>query len=426
MLIPIDQIRENPDRIREDKSYTEEDFNDLKSSIKAVGQLQPILVQRVNGGYELVFGKHRMKAIGQLHTEGVQLKNVEPGMVNAELYDSMSNEMRLILEFEEQKRRKEFSWQEEAKYIRRFHAMFVERDPRWTQDLTAAALRLSPAKISYYLGLDKAMEEHPEVAKAATLNAAIKRSKNAKILKEKRVEALKDTSPAATKAKEILVNADAREWIKTIADNSIDLVNFDPPWGEEVSRKSAENWDSFDDSLEYADQIIYALLPEMYRILKDNSFLVCWYRQWAYQRVIEDLTKFGFSVKFSRTPWIWYKPDKVSDQNRFPEKQPIDAYETFILARKGDPVFNEKEVQNVLIEPRVSRTDQIHPTEKPVSLMERIIRVGSVPGARLLDPTAGSGAFLRAGSKLNRKVLGCELHKALYEKALVKLTEYLK
>lgn len=425
MLIPIASISIPADRIREE--YPEEKFKELKDSIRAVGQLQPILVvENGDGRYVLEFGEHRYQAISQLHTEGIAIKSLDAGLINAETREHMSDEMRLMIEFEEQERRVEFTWQEKAKYVRRFHTLFNSKEPRWTADMTAAALRLSPASISYYLNLDKIQDEHPEVAKAATLNAAIKRAKTAKMLDHKRAEAARDVSPAAKKAAEILVNADARDWIKTIRAESIDLINFDPPWGDDVSRKSAENWDSFDDSTEYSNELLNALLPELFRVLKPNSYMIYWYRQWAYADMIALLIKHGFDVKFTRTPWIWYKPDKTSDQNRFPEKQPIDSYETFFLARKGDPVFNEREVQNVLVEPRVPRAALIHPTEKPLALMERLLKLASVPGAAVLDPTAGSAAFLHAALKLSRKPLGCELQTSSYERSLQRLTGALK
>lgn len=425
MQIPVDQIEIPKDRVRED--YPKEKFQDLKDSIRAVGLLQPVLVVgNGNGKYALEFGAHRYKAVCELHAEGITVKGADLNCVRAETRETMSEEMRLMIEFEEQERRQEFTWQERAKYIRRFHTMFTSKEPKWTAAMTAVALRLSAGSISYYLDLDKSMEIHPEIEKAATLTAAIKRSKNAKVIEKKKREAFKDETPALKKAREVLVNADAKEWIKTIKSESIDLVNFDPPWGDEVSRKSAENWDSFDDSTSTSNELLDAMLPELFRVLRPNSYMIYWYRQWAYAEMLTLLEKHGFDLRFTRTPWIWFKPDKTSDQNRFPEKQPIDSYETFFLARKGDPVFNEREIQNVLVESRVARAAQIHPTEKPVQLMERLIRVGSVPGSTILDPTAGSAAFLHAGINLSRKPLGCELHTGLCERAWMRLTTVLK
>jgi site-specific DNA-methyltransferase (adenine-specific) len=110
----------------------------------------------------------------------------------------------------------------------------------------------------------------------------------------------------------------------------------------------------------------------------------------------------------------------------FPEKQLITSYETFLILRKGDPVFYEKEIQNVFVESRVPLGSTIHPTEKPVALMERLLRLTSVPGETVADPTAGSGSVLEAAYRAFRKPLGCELERSFYERALMRLTEVMK
>lgn len=437
-------------RLRE--SYGDEEFEELVQSIEWMGLLQPIVVApNSDGKFDLIAGENRFRAVLKLHSEGRAIPGVPFNQIKAELQNQLSPETALIIEFEENIRRKDLSYVEKAKYVRRFHDLFTTRTPRWTAEMTAAALKLSKASISYYLNVEQAVKEQPEVAKAITLRAAVKRMKAIeKLEKKKREVAFKATlgDQGVQRANEALVLADARDWIRSVPAESVDLVNFDPPWGDEVSRKSAENWDSFDDSTEVSDDLMRTLLPEIHRILKPDSFCVFWYRQWYYddalkltmgQRMIElrvlsrdayskTWTRFfeGFDVKFTPTPCIWYKPDKVSDQMRFPEKQLIDAYETFFLLRKGDPVFNEREVQNVFVEPRVPRAQQIHPTEKPVSLMARLVRLCCVPGATVADPCAGSGAILHAAWENHRNPLGCELNEKFYHAALARLAEVMK
>jgi DNA modification methylase len=135
---------------------------------------------------------------------------------------------------------------------------------------------------------------------------------------------------------------------------------------------------------------------------------------------------YGFNLQFTRTPCIWYKPDKVADQNSNPEKQLIEAYETFYLLRKGDPIFHERFTHNVFAFERVPLGSIIHPTEKPVALCEPIIKLCTVPGETIVDPTAGSSAFLDAALRTNRRPRGCELSDRYHERGLVRLAEYLK
>ena len=50
-----------------------------------------------------------------------------------------------------------------------------------------------------------------------------------------------------------------------------------------------------------------------------------------------------------------------------------------------------------------------HPTEKPLPLMERIIKASSNPGDLILDPFCGCGPFLEAGAKLGRRIIGIDV-----------------
>lgn len=428
MLLDVTQITIG-DRLRE--SYGDEEFADLCNSIEWMGLLQPIVVEAPdgNGSHKLVAGENRLRAVVHLHTKNRAIPNCPRNQIKAEIQGHLTPETALIIEFEENIRRKDLTYVEKAKYIHRFHNLFTSRTSKWTAEMTAAALKLSKASISYYLNIEEAVKTNPEVAKAITLSAAVKRMKTVEKLEKKRREIAFLTlrgDQGVQRARDALVMDDARNWILSVPDHSVDMVNFDPPWGDEVSRKSAENWDSFDDSTEVSDELMHSLFPELHRILKPDSFCVFWYRQWYYSEALKLATHYGFDVKFTRTPCIWYKPDKTSDQMRFPEKQLIDAYETFLLLRKGDPVFNEREIQNVFVEPRVPRSQQIHPTEKPLSLMERLVKLCCVPGSVVLDPCAGSAATLHAAWNIHRRPLGCELKRPFYDAALARLMEVMK
>ena len=59
--------------------------------------------------------------------------------------------------------------------------------------------------------------------------------------------------------------------------------------------------------------------------------------------------------------------------------------------------------------------NDLHPTMKPVELVERAIRNSSRPGNVVLDPFAGSGTTLKAAKELNRHWLGIEINPAYVE-----------
>lgn len=60
---------------------------------------------------------------------------------------------------------------------------------------------------------------------------------------------------------------------------------------------------------------------------------------------------------------------------------------------------------------------KIHPTQKPVLLLKRLIEIFTDPGDVVIDPVAGSGTTLRAAVELDRKAYGFEISKEFYRRA---------
>lgn len=416
------------ERIRGD--YHGKDWKEFKASFLSLGQLQPIVVTALpDGKYEIRYGERRWRAIGEHIAEGKTIPGLPNGEIWAASRDDMPRHTKLLLEFGENQQRDDFTFVEKAKFIREFHELMQEEKGKdaWTQELTAHVLNLSPASISHYLRVEEAMKSDPAVGKAQTLDAAVKRMKVAEKLKVRHDEAAKpDDSNSYKRATNILHHGDARDWIVSLEDGSVDLVNFDPPWGGDVSHKAQENHEGFDDSTEYAESLMDALLPQLHRVLKDDRFCIFWFRSWADESMAALAQRHGFNLDFTRTACIWYKPDKIVDQNRIPEKSLVDGYEKFFLLRKGNPIFHERRGNNVFAYNRVPLGSVIHPTEKPVDLCQDIIRLCSVPGEVIVDPTAGSSAFLDAALRINRRAKGCELSETYWSRGVTRLSEYLK
>jgi site-specific DNA-methyltransferase (adenine-specific) len=64
--------------------------------------------------------------------------------------------------------------------------------------------------------------------------------------------------------------------------------------------------------------------------------------------------------------------------------------------------------------PRDNEMEKIHPTQKPVKLLETIISIFTDEGDIVIDPVAGSGSTLIAAENLNRKAHGFEIKKDFY------------
>lgn len=69
---------------------------------------------------------------------------------------------------------------------------------------------------------------------------------------------------------------------------------------------------------------------------------------------------------------------------------------------------------------------KIHPTQKPVNLMKRLISIFTDPGDVVIDPCAGSGSTLRAAYEMGRDSYGFEVDKGIYDKAQMEMIEPLK
>lgn len=83
------------------------------------------------------------------------------------------------------------------------------------------------------------------------------------------------------------------------------------------------------------------------------------------------------------------------------------------------PKFNNngKMIFNCMDWERDFETEKLHPTQKPVALLKKIIEIFTDEGDVVIDPVAGSGSTLVAALELNRKAYGFEIKKNFYMEA---------
>ncbi|RZV13665.1 site-specific DNA-methyltransferase [Aliarcobacter butzleri] len=70
------------------------------------------------------------------------------------------------------------------------------------------------------------------------------------------------------------------------------------------------------------------------------------------------------------------------------------------------------------------RYPKIHPTQKPINVLARLIEIFTDEGDVVIDPCCGSGSTLRACAELNRKAFGFEISKEFYNKAKNEMLNY--
>ena len=94
-----------------------------------------------------------------------------------------------------------------------------------------------------------------------------------------------------------------------------------------------------------------------------------------------------------------------------------------VLYREKLPKFNNdgKMIFNWFNWEKDSNYPKIHPTQKPINLLKRLIEIFTDEGDVVIDPVAGSGSTLRACQELNRSCYGFEIKKNFYKEAKEKM-----
>jgi site-specific DNA-methyltransferase (adenine-specific) len=90
-----------------------------------------------------------------------------------------------------------------------------------------------------------------------------------------------------------------------------------------------------------------------------------------------------------------------------------------ILYRDKLPKFNnhKKMIFNCIDWRRDNETEKVHPTQKPISVLENLINIFTDKGDVVIDPCAGSGTTLKAAANLGRKSFGFEIKKDFFKLA---------
>ena len=220
-----------------------------------------------------------------------------------------------------------------------------------------------------------------------------------------------------------LMQGDCLELMKEIPDGSVDMILADLPYGT-----TRNKWDSI---------IPLEPLWEQYeRIIKDNGAIVLT-AQTPFDKVLG-----ASNLKMLKYEWIWQKPQGTGHLNA--KKMPMKNHENILVFYKKLPTYNpqmrkgfepytqksgrgsdnygeQKQVVTVNSGERypLSVVDfnpnkGLHPTQKPVALMEYLIKTYTNEGDLVLDNVMGSGTTGVACKNLNRHFIGMELDEGYF------------
>lgn len=97
-----------------------------------------------------------------------------------------------------------------------------------------------------------------------------------------------------------------------------------------------------------------------------------------------------------------------------------------LFYREKLPKFNNngKMIFNCIDWEKDSDTPKIHPTQKPIKVLKKLIEIFTDEGDVVIDPVAGSGSTLLAAIELNRKTFGFEIKKPFYKEASELVNKY--
>jgi len=193
-----------------------------------------------------------------------------------------------------------------------------------------------------------------------------------------------------------IFNADCIDVIGKQPDNSVDLILTDLPYGE-VNQKSGGLRKLDRQDADFCDIDMKILIHESIRVCRGSFYLFCGTRQIS--KIIEHFDDFGLTTRVG----VWEKtnPSPMNGNRLW-----ISGMEFCVFARKANATFNEHCQKAIWKFP--SGRSKIHPTEKHVALMERLVKASSNENDVVMDLTMGSGTTGVAAGNLNRNFVGVE------------------
>jgi DNA modification methylase len=241
-----------------------------------------------------------------------------------------------------------------------------------------------------------------------------------------------------------LMKGDCLERMKEIPDKSVDMVLTDPPYGT-----TACKWDSvipFD-----------KMWAELKRIVRNEKSAIVLFGSEPFSSALR-----MSNIKEFKYDWVWRKNHKTGIS--FAKYQPMRAHEIISVFCKGNHVYNKQmedcapsvkkrwrdgqenklvsryhsdhlktvnsiqryktnpsSVLDFNVVPRATGT--LHPTQKPVPLLEYLIKTYTLEGETVLDFTMGSGSTGVACKNLNRNFIGIERDDKYFEIAKKRIEE---
>lgn len=230
----------------------------------------------------------------------------------------------------------------------------------------------------------------------------------------------------------ILLNNDCLESMKNIESHSIDMILCDLPYG-----CTQNKWDeklSLEDLWEHYDRITKDDAPI---VLFSQGFftaemMVSNKKMWRYNLIWNKINPSGhlnanrmplrvhedICIFYKKLPY--YSPQKTPGKKNHSKgkgkgKNNNNNYGNFAFVDNTDVLGNLKHPKSILNFKKPAPSNRIHPTEKPVPLLEYLINTYSQEGDLILDNCMGSGSTGVACINTKRQFIGIEKEKKYFD-----------
>ena len=244
---------------------------------------------------------------------------------------------------------------------------------------------------------------------------------------------------------DLFFKGDCLEVMKTIANESVDMILCDLPYGVLNKSNKDAKWDSV---------IPFDKLWEQYeRIIKPNGAIVLFGSGMFTAKLMMS------NPKLWKYNLVWQKGGRVTGFLNS-KKMPLREHEDIVVFYKKQPTYNpqmvycpesrnhsrgkqEKEqtnrcygqihkVEDIITDYKYPRSvlnfakphPAVHPTQKPVKLCEWLIKTYTNEGETVLDNCMGSGTTGVAAKRTGRRFIGIENDEKYYTMAIERINNY--
>ncbi|MHB8995290.1 MAG: DNA-methyltransferase [Armatimonadota bacterium] len=237
----------------------------------------------------------------------------------------------------------------------------------------------------------------------------------------------------------MLIEGDCRDLLHRVPDCSVAMAFLDPPYNLQLHPERARkvrpntyrrgqvaNWDEFE-SVEAYDEALTPVLEHLLRVLQPDGSLWVSGSYHCIHRLASHLQDFG---AWFFTEIVWWRPDAPPPSPFHRRPQMVETilwvaknragaslvrkrYSHELMVQFATEGFKRKQPLSIWSIPvtrsperlRNSDGSAVHPTQKPLELVRRMVRLSTLPGELVLDPMAGTGTTGEVAMELGRRFL---------------------